>query len=90
MADFAYDRKWIVRSTLFLAVAVVWVMLMVVLLLPFDPVVTVVMGTALVVFFIVIGVSPFLTVHSIDDREIVLRQGWHFQRPCPSGQHQGH
>lgn len=66
------------RSTLFLAVAVVWIMLMIVFLLPFDLTVAVVMGLALTVFFIFIGVSPLLTEHSLDEREIVLRQGWHF------------
>jgi hypothetical protein len=85
MADFAYDRKWIMRSTLFLAVAVAWVMVLIVFLLPFDPLVTVVMALALGLFFLVVGVSPFLTKHSIDENEIVLRQGWHFKVSIPIG-----
>jgi Ca2+/Na+ antiporter len=83
VADFIYDRKWIMRSTLFLAVAVVWIMLLIVFLLPFDPIVTIVMGAALVVFFIVVGMSPFWTEHSIEENEIVLRQGWHFSVRIP-------
>lgn len=83
MADFSYDRKWLMRSSLFLAVAVIWVMLLIVLLLPFDPLVTVIMGSALAAFFMVVGVSPLLTKHSIDDRGIVLRQGWHFSALVP-------
>ena len=78
VADFAYDRKWIMRSTLLLAVAVAWIMILIVFLLPFDPIVTAVMGIALTVFFLVVGVSPFWTEHSIDENQIVLRQGWHF------------
>ena len=81
MADFAYDRKWILRSTLFLAVAVIWVLLFIVLLLPFDPIVTVVMGLALAVFLIVVGVSPLLTEHSIVDNEIILSARVAFHGP---------
>jgi uncharacterized protein YhhL (DUF1145 family) len=83
VADFAYDRKWIMRSTLFLAMAVIWVMVLIVFLLPFDPLVAVVMGLAMGVFFLVVGVSPFLTKHSIDADGIVLRQGWHFKVRIP-------
>ena len=83
MADFAYDRKWIVRSTLFLAVALVWVMLLIVFLLPFDLVTTVVMGLVVTVFFVVVGISPLWTEHSIEGDTIVLRQGWHFQMRVP-------
>ena len=83
VADFDYSRKWIVRSTLFLALAFVWVMLLIVFLLPFDPMVTIVMGAAMTVFFIVVGLSPFWTEHSIDDDLIVLRQGWHFSVRIP-------
>lgn len=83
MADFGYDRKWILRSTLFIAVALVWVMFLIVFLLPFDLVVTVVMGTAMTVFFVVVGISPFLTEHSIDSDAIILRQGWHFRIRVP-------
>ncbi len=71
------------RSTLFLAVAVVWVMLIIVFLLPFDLTVAIVMGSALMMFFILIGVSPLLTEHSLDKREIILRQGWHFNVHIP-------
>ena len=71
------------RSTLFLAVAVVWIMLLIVFLLPFDPVVTIIMGIALALFFIVVGMSPFWTGHSIDENDIVLRQGWHFNVRIP-------
>jgi hypothetical protein len=83
VADFAYDRGWILRSTLFLAVALVWIMVLIVFLLPFDPVMTVVMGAALAVFLVVVGISPFLTVHSIYQDEVVLRQGWHFSIRIP-------
>ena len=83
VADFAYDRRWLLRSTLFLAAAVAWIMLMIVFLLPFDPVVTIVMGTALAVFLLVVGISPFLTEHSIEESGIVLRQGWHFSIRIP-------
>jgi hypothetical protein len=83
VADFAYDRKWIVRSTLFLAVALVWVMLLIVFLLPFDLVTTVVMGLVVTVFFVVVGISPLWTEHSIEGDAIVLRQGWHFQIQVP-------
>jgi hypothetical protein len=83
VADFAYDRKWIMRSTLFLAVAVVWIMVLIVFLLPFDPVVTLVMGAALALFLLVVGNSPFLTKHSIEADQIVLRQGWHFKVRIP-------
>jgi len=83
VADFNYDRKWILRSTLLLAAVVIWIMVLIVFLLPFDPVVTVVMGIALAVFFVVVGVSPFWTDHSIDENQIVLRQGWHFSLRIP-------
>ena len=83
VTDFGYDRKWIIRSTLFLAVAVVWIEIMIVFLLPFDPIVTVVMGAALALFFIVVGMSPFWTGHSIEDNVIILRQGWHFSVHIP-------
>jgi hypothetical protein len=83
VADFAYDRRWIVRSTFFLAVACVWIMFLIVFLLPFDLIVTIVMGAALAVFFIVVGLSPFWTEHSIDAEAIVLRQGWHFRIRIP-------
>jgi len=83
VADFAYDRKWIMRSTLLLALAVAWIMILIVFLLPFDSVVTAVMGIALAVFFLVVGVSPFWTEHSIEDDEIILRQGWHFRVRIP-------
>ncbi|MGD0818068.1 MAG: hypothetical protein ABR986_06665 [Methanomassiliicoccales archaeon] len=78
MADFGYNRGWIIRSTLFLAVAVVWIMILIIFLLPFDPIVMIVMGSAMALFFIVVGVSPFLTEHSVEEGEIILRQGWHF------------
>ena len=81
---FDYAKGWIVRSTLFLAVAVIWVMLLIMFLLPFDPIVTIVMGSAMAMFFIVVGVSPFLTGHTIEEREIVLRQGWHFNVHIPA------
>ncbi len=83
MADFTYDRKWIMRSTLFLTVAVIWVMVLIVLLLPFDTLVTIVMGLALGLFLLVVGVSPFLTRHSVDANDIILRQGWHFTVSVP-------
>lgn len=83
MADFGYDKKWILRSTLFLAVAVVWIMILIVFLLPFDPIVTAVMGLAMAIFFVVVGVSPLRTEHTIDDRGMVLRQGWHFSVRIP-------
>ncbi|HEY3420856.1 MAG TPA: hypothetical protein VGK23_09910 [Methanomassiliicoccales archaeon] len=83
VADFAYDRKWIMRSTLFLAVAVVWVMVLITFLLPFDPIVAAVMGFVLGAFFLIVGVSPFLTRHTIDTDEIILRQGWHFKISIP-------
>jgi hypothetical protein len=83
VADFSYDRKWIMRSSLFLAVAFVWVILMIIFVLPFDLVVTSVMGIALTVFFIVVGVSPLLTKHTIGDNGIILRQGWHFSINIP-------
>ena len=78
MTDFGYNKGWIVRSTLFLALAVVWIMLMIVFLLPYDPIVTAVMGSAIAAFFLVVGLSPLLTEHTIDVNDIVLRQGWHF------------
>ena len=83
MADFTYDRKWIMRSTLFLTVAVIWVMVLIVLLLPFDPLVTIVMGLALGLFLLVVGVSPFLTRHTVNANDIILRQGWHFTVSVP-------
>ena len=83
VADFVYDRKWIMRSTLFLAVAVVWIMLLIIFILPFDPIVTIIMGLALAAFLITVGLSPFWTEHSIEDREIILRQGWHFSVRIP-------
>jgi hypothetical protein len=83
VADFEYDRKWIARSTLFLAIAFVWVMFLIVFLLPFDLIVTVVMGSAMAVFFVVLGMSPFWTEHSIDGEGIILRQGWHFRIRVP-------
>jgi hypothetical protein len=83
VADFAYHRKWLARTALFLAAAFVWIMLLIVFLLPFDPIVTLVMGSAMTVFFLVVGVSPFLTKHSIRENEIVLRQGWHFSVRIP-------
>ena len=83
VADFVYHRKWLARTALFLAAAFVWIMLLIVFLLPFDPIVTVVMGSAMTAFFLVVGVSPFLTKHSINAKEIVLRQGWHFSVRIP-------
>jgi hypothetical protein len=68
---------------LFLAVAVAWIMLLIVFLLPFDPLVTIVMGIALAAFLIVVGISPFLTEHSVDGSSIILRQGWHFSIRIP-------
>jgi hypothetical protein len=53
-------------------------MLLIVFLLPFDLIVTIVMGSAMTVFFVVVGISPLLTEHSIDGDAITLRQGWHF------------
>jgi hypothetical protein len=32
---------------------------------------------------LVIGVSPLLTDHWLDDRELVLRQGWYFRAHIP-------
>jgi hypothetical protein len=83
VADFSYNRKWLAHTALFLAVAFVWVMLLIVFLLPFDLIVTVVMGSAMTMFFLVLGVSPLLTKHSIEKNEIVLRQGWHFSVRIP-------
>jgi len=83
VTDFAYDRKWIVRSTLFFAIAVVWAMVLIMFLLPFDPIVTAIMGSALGAFFLVVGISPFLTKHSIERDVIILRQGWHFRIQVP-------
>ena len=83
VADFGYNKGWIVRTTLFLAVAVVWIMLMIVFLLPYDPLLSAVMGSAIATFFLVVGVSPLLTDHTIDENDIVLRQGWHFNVRIP-------
>jgi hypothetical protein len=83
VASFEYNRGWIFRSTLFLAVAVVWIMLLIIFMLPFDPIAVVVMASALAVFFVVVGVSPALTEHEIDAAQIVLRQGWHFSISIP-------
>jgi hypothetical protein len=83
VADFAYNRKWLARTALFLAVAFVWIMLLIVFLLPFDLIVTLVMGSAMTLFFLELGVSPLLTKHSIEKIEIVLRQGWHFSVRIP-------
>jgi hypothetical protein len=81
---FEYAKAWIIRSMLFLAVAVVWVMLLIIFLLPFDLLVTMVMGSVIAAFFIVVGVSPILTKHEVNSSEIVLRQGWHFSIRIPS------
>lgn len=48
-----------------------------------DPTILVVAILASVALLIIVGVSPFLTHHTLSDVDIQLRQGWYFRAIIP-------
>jgi hypothetical protein len=71
---------------------VIWIIVTIWLLvllsfLPEEPLLFIaVVGVAMAVAVLVIGVSPLLTPHEIVDDKIVIRQGWHSHMDVPLDQ----
>jgi len=81
--DFDYDKRPAIVNLVIWSIAAIWLIILLVLLqmdqLMFILLIVAVMTIALVV----VGVSPLLTSHDVEEDRIIIRQGWHSRVVVP-------
>jgi membrane protein YdbS with pleckstrin-like domain len=84
--DFEYDKGPAIVNLVIWLLAVVWLMVLLVLLRLDQLSFILLVGTVLAFAVIVVGISPLLTSHNVEEDRIVIRQGWHSRITVPKDQ----
>lgn len=81
--DFEYDRRPLIVNLIIWLIAAVWLLVLLVLL-PGDQLWYIfLIGMILAIAVIVVGVSPLLTSHKVEEGKIIINQGWHSRVTVP-------
>lgn len=84
--QFEHDRKPALVNLVIWMIAAVWLMVLLAFLPEERLLFIAVIGFILGITVLVIGVSPLLTHHEVNDGKIVIRQGWHSKLVIPMDQ----
>jgi len=84
--QFEHDRKPAFINLIIWIIAAVWLMVLLAFLPEERLLFIAVIGFILGITVLVIGVSPLLTHHEVNDGKIVIRQGWHSKLVIPMDQ----
>jgi len=79
----SYNKKAFFPTLLLLLIAIIFLNAFFDLTFLKDPAYIVIAALVSFLVVLVIGVSPLLTDHWLDDTELVLRQGWYFRAHIP-------
>jgi hypothetical protein len=83
---FEHDRRPAIVNLVIWIIVTIWLLILL-SFLPEEPLLFIaVVGAAMAVAVLVIGVSPLLTPHEIVDGKIFIRQGWHSHMDVPLDQ----
>ena len=78
-----YSRKAFFPTLLFLLIAILFLNVFFDLTFLTDPLYISIAAGISFLLVLIIGLSPFLTDHSLDDQQLTLRQGWYFKAGIP-------
>ncbi|MCX6650405.1 MAG: hypothetical protein NT131_01935 [Methanomassiliicoccales archaeon] len=84
--DFDYDKSPAIANLVIWLIAAVWLLALLVLLQMDQLMFILLIGVVLVIAVVVVGVSPLLTSHEVEEGKIIIRQGWHSRVVMPMEQ----
>jgi|WetSurMetagenome_2_1015567.scaffolds.fasta_scaffold37624_4 hypothetical protein len=84
--DFEYDKSPAFVNLVIWLIAAVWLLVLLVLLQMDQLMFILLIGVVLAIAVVVVGVSPLLTFHEVEEGKIIIRQGWHSRVVMPIDQ----
>mgnify|MGYP000904959727 CR=1 FL=1 len=81
--DFEHDRKPAFVNLAVWTVAAIWIIVLMAFLPSQRELFLLAVGGTTVMALLVVGVSPLLTPHRIEDGVLIVRQGWHSKAVIP-------